>query len=175
MVKHGYAIKPFVEYLRKSPQSNAHFFNKSTHDSVLARAADIENLYRESKQVTENKSKTNLNDQNLKANAAENQKGAVLKVADNYDLGEIDTGTTTRQLEIKNTGGSELRITAVRSTCRCLTASASKTKLAPGETAEIILEINRKEKDKKTEFKLYIISNDSETKVKKITLKAKLI
>lgn len=171
MAKHEYNVKPFVDYLKRAPQSNAHFFNKSTHDSVLARAAHIEKIYNETlnqKPDPNNPEKTNPQKNNEKP-------GAILSVPANFDLGEIKIGKTTRKLEIKNSGTSELRITSVRSTCGCATASVSKTALAPEESAEILFDVNRTEKSKKKIFTLYIISNDSEKKIRKVTLTAKFI
>jgi len=172
MAKHGYNVKAFVDYLKRAPQSNAHFFNKSTHDSVLARAAHIEKIYNE---ALKQKPDPNNPEKTISQKNNENP-GAILLVPANYDLGEITIGKTTRKLEIKNSGNSELRITSVRSTCGCVaTVAASKTKLAPGESAQISLEINRTKKLKKTTYILYIISNDIENKIKRVTLTAKFI
>jgi Protein of unknown function (DUF1573) len=101
---------------------------------------------------------------------------ASLSVVEKLDLGRIKVGSTKKHITITNTGNVELNIDRIRSTCACIKPGVRKTTIAPGESYELPLEVQRHSRRKrKLKFVLYLTSNDNENKITRVALKVNFI
>lgn len=101
---------------------------------------------------------------------------ASLSVVEKLDLGRIKVGSTKKYIKITNTGNIELKISRVRTTCACIKPGVKKITIAPGESYNLPLEVQRHTRRKrKLRFSLYLTSNDSEKHITKVALKVNFI
>jgi hypothetical protein len=92
--------------------------------------------------------------------------------ADEYNYGEVPTGTTvTHQFRFKNTGSAPLMLTRVKASCGCTTPSYSKEAVAPGADGFIDVAFNTTGKSGRQTKTVTVTGNfdGSITKVLKIT------
>jgi hypothetical protein len=106
--------------------------------------------------------------------AEELNKAPQLKLADaTLDLGRVSQKTThVREVGVMNAGKKELTIRAVQGNCTCLTASAKKTTLKPGETGTIKVEFVPQDKSGTQQKAVTIYSNDPRNPVQRFTVSA---
>lgn len=100
----------------------------------------------------------------------------VLKIEDEFvSLSDVFRGnSTTTKIIIKNVGNKELVIDKVVSGCPCLRATSSKSYLSPGEMGILELAYEPEAKTGTVRHLAYILSNDSSSRIKAITLKAEI-
>jgi hypothetical protein len=89
------------------------------------------------------------------------------------DLGNI-SGNTTTQKEVlyTNTGKQLLRLKSIQPNCSCITASAEKTSLKPGESAILKIAFNPSDRTGTQNKAISFYSNDPKTPVQRLTFTA---
>jgi hypothetical protein len=86
------------------------------------------------------------------------------------DFGKLKPNTaSTRQVQFYNTGKQELNIKSLQGNCSCVTASAEKTSVKPGESSVITVSLNPYERKGSMQKSLTIYSNDPQNPVQRIT------
>ncbi len=89
------------------------------------------------------------------------------------DFGKIrPNATTVREVQVSNTGKKELQIRSVQGNCTCITASANKTSLKPGETASIKIEFNPMDRKGTQQKAVTVYTNDPRGPVQRLTFTA---
>lgn len=89
------------------------------------------------------------------------------------DFGTIPgTSATAKEAVFTNSGRSELEIRAVQPNCSCVTATLSKSKLKPGESATVTILFNPAERTGTQNKALTFYSNDPRNPVQRITFSA---
>lgn len=101
-------------------------------------------------------------------------KGPRLQLAaTSMDFGRVGkNATVVREISVTNTGKSELAIKAVQGNCTCVTASAAKQKLKPGESATISVSFNSTERKGTQQKAVTVYSNDPTNPVQRFTFTA---
>jgi hypothetical protein len=90
-----------------------------------------------------------------------------------FDFGNIPANATTEKLiAITNTGKKELELKSVQPNCTCITASAEKTSLKPGETGTIRISFNPSDRKGTQNKAISFYSNDPKNPVQRLTLTA---
>lgn len=93
--------------------------------------------------------------------------------ASSLDFGRIrPNATSVREVHFLNTGKRELDIRSVQGNCTCISASASKTSLKPGESSIIKIEFNPKERKGTQQKAVTVYSNDPQNPVQRVTFTA---
>lgn len=93
--------------------------------------------------------------------------------ASSLDFGRIRANATTvREVQFLNTGKRELDIRSVQGNCSCISASASKTSLKPGESSLIKIEFNPMERKGTQQKAVTVYSNDPQNPVQRVTFTA---
>jgi hypothetical protein len=91
----------------------------------------------------------------------------------NVEFGRVrQNATTTRELTFSNTGKKELSIKALQGNCTCITASAAKQSLKPGESSKVSISFNPKDRKGTQTKAVTIYSNDPQNPVQRITFSA---
>ncbi len=81
-----------------------------------------------------------------------------------HDYGTVSSASTVSHVfEVQNTGTNTVKITRVRKTCGCTTASASKKILTPGDTSEIHMHLSLKGRYGKQRKAMYVHTDSLET------------
>ena len=93
---------------------------------------------------------------------------------DTYDWGTVAPGKLTTTVEVKNTGGEELKITEVRPGCGCTAAPIDKNLLKPGEVGKINITLDVTTRTGPVEKTVSITSSDSAQAVRILHLKANI-
>ena len=89
------------------------------------------------------------------------------------DFGKIrPNATSVREVQFSNTGKRELQIRSVQGNCTCITASADKTSLKPGETGSIKIEFNPMDRKGTQQKAVTLYSNDPQGPVQRLTFTA---
>ena len=89
------------------------------------------------------------------------------------DFGRVrPNATTTHEVQFLNTGKRELDIRSVQGNCSCITASASKTSLKPGESSSIKIEFNPMDRKGSLQKAVTVYSNDPQNPVQRVTFTA---
>lgn len=91
--------------------------------------------------------------------------------ASSVDYGRIATATT-REVSFVNTGKKELLIKSLQGNCTCVSATASKTTLKPGDSAVFKITFDPAERKATQTKSLTVYSNDPVNPVQRITLSA---
>ncbi|HEY9005585.1 MAG TPA: DUF1573 domain-containing protein [Ohtaekwangia sp.] len=88
------------------------------------------------------------------------------------DFGTVSASGATREVTVTNSGKKDLTIRSLQGNCSCVTASATKPTLKPGESSTI--KINFKPQDRKgTQQKaVTVYSNDPRNPVQRLTFSA---
>lgn len=112
----------------------------------------------------------------LSGNVADKPK---IEVApESYDFGDVKYGDKVDYtFRVKNSGGADLEILKVSTSCGCTTAEISKEKIAPGEEAELRVKFNSAAMGEVGAYGeqkriIYIKSNDPPSPQKEINIKA---
>jgi hypothetical protein len=93
--------------------------------------------------------------------------------ATSLDFGRVRSNATVmREVAITNTGKKELHLNALQGNCTCVTASAEKNKLKPGESSVIKISFNPQDRRSTQQKALTIYSNDPKNPVQRITFSA---
>lgn len=93
--------------------------------------------------------------------------------ASTVDFGKIrPNATTVREIQFSNTGKKELQIRSVQGNCTCITATASKTSLKPGERGTIKIEFNPMDRKGTQQKAVTIYTNDPQGPVQRLTFTA---
>ncbi|MEX2232472.1 MAG: DUF1573 domain-containing protein [Cyclobacteriaceae bacterium] len=89
------------------------------------------------------------------------------------DFGKIKA-STANELEIPftNTGKKELQLKSIQPNCTCITASASKTTLKPGESSTLKVSFNPQERSGTQNKAISLYSNDPKNPVQRLTFTA---
>lgn len=86
------------------------------------------------------------------------------------DFGKLKPNTaSTRQIQFYNTGKQELSIKSLQGNCSCVSASAEKTSVKPGESSVITVSLNPYDRKGSMQKSLTIYSNDPQNPVQRIT------
>lgn len=89
------------------------------------------------------------------------------------DFGKMQpNGTGTQEIQFLNTGKRELDIRSVQGNCTCITASAKKTSLKPGESSSIKIEFNPMDRKGTMQKAVTVYSNDPLNPVQRVTFTA---
>lgn len=89
------------------------------------------------------------------------------------DFGNISaTASTDREVVLTNAGKKELVLKAIQPNCTCVTASASKSSLKPGETATLRITFNPSGRRGTQNKAVTIYSNDPRNPVQRLTFTA---
>jgi len=89
------------------------------------------------------------------------------------EFGNIKGNTATeRYITFRNTGKDELELRAIRPNCTCVTASASKESLKPGESATITISFNPADRIGTQNKAISVYSNDPGNPVQRVTFTA---
>lgn len=94
-------------------------------------------------------------------------------VVSTVDFGRIrPNATSVREVQFLNTGKRELDIRSVQGNCSCISASASKTSLKPGESSLIKIEFNPMDRKGTQQKAVTVYSNDPQNPVQRVTFTA---
>jgi hypothetical protein len=86
------------------------------------------------------------------------------------DFGKLKPNTATvREVQFYNTGKKELDIKSLQGNCTCITASAEKESIKPGESSAIKISLNPQDRKGSLQKALTIYSNDPQNPVQRIT------
>jgi hypothetical protein len=89
------------------------------------------------------------------------------------DFGRVkQNSSTSRELSLTNTGKKELSIKAIQGNCTCISASAAKKLLKPGESGKIIISFNPQDRKGTQTKAITVYSNDPQNPVQRVTLSA---
>lgn len=89
------------------------------------------------------------------------------------DFGSIAGSTTTeREVLFTNTGKQELVLKSIQPNCSCITASADKTSLKPGESSIVKIHFNPQERSGTQNKAISFYSNDPKNPVQRVTFTA---
>ncbi|MBL0744532.1 DUF1573 domain-containing protein [Chryseolinea lacunae] len=93
--------------------------------------------------------------------------------ATSLDFGRVQPNATTeREVQLFNAGKKELAIKSVQGNCSCISASAKKTTLKPGESSTIRIAFNPLERKGTQQKSVTVYSNDPQNPVQRITFSA---
>lgn len=93
--------------------------------------------------------------------------------ATSIDLGRVRANATTvKEIELYNTGKKELDLRAVQGNCSCVTASASKMILQPGEHSSLKIEFSPMDRKGNQQKAVTVYSNDPQNPVQRVTFTA---
>jgi hypothetical protein len=106
--------------------------------------------------------------------ADELKKAPQLKIENsNADFGRVRQNTATlKELSFTNTGKKELNIKALQGNCTCISVSAAKKALKPGESGKISISFNPQDRKGTQTKAITVYSNDPQNPVQRITLSA---
>ncbi|AYB32826.1 DUF1573 domain-containing protein [Chryseolinea soli] len=91
----------------------------------------------------------------------------------NLDFGRVQPNAATeREVQLFNAGKKELAIKSVQGNCTCITASAKKTTLKPGESSTIRISFNPLDRKGTQQKSVTIYSNDPQNPVQRILFSA---
>jgi hypothetical protein len=86
------------------------------------------------------------------------------------DFGRLRPNTASvREIQFYNTGKKDLDIKSLQGNCTCVTASAGKTKIKPGESSSIKISLNPQDRKGALQKSVTIYSNDPQNPVQRIT------
>ena len=90
-----------------------------------------------------------------------------------FDMGRIRPNqTAVQELPVTNTGKKELDIRALQGNCACITASAARNKLKPGESTTVRIEFDPGDRKGSQTKALTLYSNDPQNPVQRVTFTA---
>jgi hypothetical protein len=93
-----------------------------------------------------------------------------------FDFGQIGQGVPVEHtFEIFNRGDAELILGEIRSSCTCLTAIAAATRIAAGRKVQIKTKLNTTDQSGKVHKKIYITSNDPETRTLSLSFEGEVV
>jgi hypothetical protein len=112
-----------------------------------------------------------LEDEFPQLSAEELAKAPRLRVQfSSLDFGKLKPNTASvREVQFYNTGKKELDIKSLQGNCTCITASAEKTSIEPGESAAITISLDPQDRKGSLQKALTIYSNDPQNPVQRIT------
>lgn len=112
-----------------------------------------------------------LEDEFPQLTAEELAKAPQLRVQfSSLDFGKLKPNTpSVREVQFYNTGKKELDIKYLQGNCTCVTASAEKTSIKPGESSAITISIDPQDRKGSLQKALTIYSNDPQNPVQRIT------
>jgi hypothetical protein len=104
----------------------------------------------------------------------EKAKGPRLQLAaSSIDFGRLaQNSTMVREVAVTNTGKKELTIKAVQGNCSCISASAAKTSLKPGESTVIKVAFSSADRKGTQQKAVTVYSNDPNNPVQRFTFSA---
>ena len=95
---------------------------------------------------------------------------------DFYDFGEVSSDTVlTHVFKFENSGTDTLFIGSVRGSWGCTASLLSSEVIPPGDTGQLEVSFSTKNRFGKNRKTVYIYSNDKNSQVKKIYVKAKIV
>ena len=93
-----------------------------------------------------------------------------------YDAGEVVKGEfVTAKFKVTNTGDYPLSISDVKVSCSCTVAEEPKEPIAPGESAEIIAQVDTDKTRVGVVTKRVTIVSNTDTPTKVVTIKATVL
>ena len=106
--------------------------------------------------------------------AGELEKAPQLKFeSTSYDFGRVQPNTpVVREIQFSNTGKKALDIKSIQPNCTCVTASAEKTSLKPGESAVIKVSFDPQNRKGSHQKGVTVYSNDPRNPVQRFTFTA---
>lgn len=106
--------------------------------------------------------------------AAEQAKAPQLTFASSsLDFGNVQENTATeKEIEFTNTGKKELLVKSIQPNCSCVTASASRTSLKPGESGTLTISFNPQDRTGTQNKAVTLYTNDPKNPVQRLTFTA---
>lgn len=93
--------------------------------------------------------------------------------ATTFELGRVQSNNSvSKEIQFTNTGKKQLDIRAIQSNCSCVTASAEKTSLKPGETGIIKVTFDPQDRKGSHQKAVTVYSNDPRNPVQRFTFTA---
>ncbi|NJL73361.1 MAG: DUF1573 domain-containing protein [Candidatus Competibacteraceae bacterium] len=98
---------------------------------------------------------------------------AELIPSDHHDFGQVSPGARLfHSFELRNGGGSPLEIKGMKASCGCTRAHATKSIVAPGESAHIEVELSATRLDQRVNQDVVLQTNDPERELIRLQLTA---
>ena len=89
------------------------------------------------------------------------------------DFGNVQENTATeREIVFTNTGKKDLLVKSIQPNCSCVSASASKTSLKPGESATLTISFNPQDRTGTQNKAVSVYTNDPKNPVQRLTFTA---
>lgn len=89
------------------------------------------------------------------------------------DFGRVRPhAASVREVQFYNTGKRELDIKSLQGNCTCITASAEKTSIKPGESSSLKISFNPQDRKGSLQKAVTIYSNDPQNPIQRITFSA---
>lgn len=89
------------------------------------------------------------------------------------DFGKIKADAeSAREVQFTNTGKKELQLKSIQPNCTCVTASASKTSIKPGDSSTIKISFNPRARSGTQTKAISVYSNDPKNPVQRLTFTA---
>lgn len=112
-----------------------------------------------------------LEDEFPQLSAEDLAKAPQLRVqATTLDFGRLRPNTASvKEIQLFNTGKKELDIKSLQGNCTCVTASAERTSIKPGESSSVKISLDPQDRKGALQKSLTIYSNDPQNPVQRIT------
>jgi len=90
-----------------------------------------------------------------------------------FDMGRIHPNqSATREVSVVNTGKKELEIRALQGNCVCVSVSAERNKLKPGESTQVRIDFNPGDRKGNQTKAIMLYTNDPQNPVQRVTFTA---
>jgi hypothetical protein len=104
----------------------------------------------------------------------EMMKAPQLRLADySFDFGKLKSdATVVKEVQVMNAGKKELNLRSLQGNCTCITATAAKTTLKPGDNTTVKIAFTAQDRSGTQQKAVTIYSNDPKNPVQRITFTA---
>lgn len=101
-------------------------------------------------------------------------KAPQMRLADySFDFGKLKSNSTVvKEVTVTNTGKKELNLKSIQGNCTCITASAGKTTLKPGDNTTVKIAFAAQDRSGTQQKAVTIYSNDPKNPVQRVTFTA---
>ena len=101
-------------------------------------------------------------------------KAPQMRLADySFDFGKLKSNSTVvKEVTVTNTGKKELSLKSLQGNCTCITATAGKTTLKPGDNTTVKIAFEPQDRSGTQQKAVTIYSNDPKNPVQRVTFTA---